>query len=492
MLQTQHLQMAESQRSLSSQNVSQHPFSRPFLAPESLRAALKPTLIGPQGQIFIQREQHSASVSARRGPHISASTRFGPQKDQRLVPRGAFPLLQTPVLSSRPQYGAPPMQQDPDRSQGPWQPPLPQHFIPPPLTNSNEELLRSMTSGPPFRGNFYSDPVATAWQPKLGYSKNFIAFESRGTRGPFQYERIPLSARQRGFQGINPPRGIRNPPKATSDDARADVNPGDDQPLAFDPSHTVWLPTEFPENWQARAVTRPSSRTSSFGPGTGSAWDNQNRDVTNQRKMHAFNQEYESGPTNAQEHRRRKTPPTANIPSRNATGRNARPTLDEVMEEDDARFMLLPTAKASQSIPYALDVSEDSPLNENTSYPLAQVAPSQYADPNFAVPSHATNYYSLHDLACDRSRPPLTPRANAGQQHIQQHSGSQGSHADIRQPIENDCTLYLGRIPLDSDIEKVEGLLRSCCRGFCKLSTPRLSKSIDITDDTPRFYFVFA
>ena len=132
------------------------------------------------------------------------------------------------------------------------------------------------------RKDYHSDPTPTAWSPQVGLTENFITKYAQGKPGPFAYQRVPTSARERGFPAHSSQidRGVRNPWKETSDDARADVE---------DTMNAQWVPylarpltEERPPKEYAPIVDRRPSRTSSFGPG-GFHLDHLNRDRANFR-----------------------------------------------------------------------------------------------------------------------------------------------------------------------------------------------------------------
>lgn len=142
------------------------------------------------------------------------------------------------------------------------------------------------------RKDYHSDDAPSAWSPKVGMTENFIAKYAEGKAGPFAYQRVPSSARERSFPAHSSQidRGIRNPEKATSDDVRANV-----EAMA----KPQWVPfvarpltEERPPREYAPLVDRRPSRTSSFGPG-GFQLDHLNRDRANirdaeQRRRNAF------------------------------------------------------------------------------------------------------------------------------------------------------------------------------------------------------------
>ena len=168
--------------------------------------------------------------------------------------------------------------------QAPMRPLMPQSFIP-----TSRNIDRTEAQGGSLgrnnkmtRKDFHSDPLAQAWTPKPGYSKNFHVLYSAGNPGPFQYHRLPMSNRQRGYltKSSNLHRGIRNPPKQISDDART---------LSDTVSHDSpdWVAaTSLPLNHGLAPephFKRPS-RTSSLGSG-GQLVDYRNRDPSNFRDV---------------------------------------------------------------------------------------------------------------------------------------------------------------------------------------------------------------
>ena len=132
------------------------------------------------------------------------------------------------------------------------------------------------------RKDYHSDPTPTAWSPQVGLTENFITKYAQGKPGPFAYQRVPTSARERGFPAHSSQidRGVRNPWKATSDDARADVEATMNQQWV--PYLPRPLTEERPPREYAPIVDRRPSRTSSFGPG-GFQLDHLNRDRANFR-----------------------------------------------------------------------------------------------------------------------------------------------------------------------------------------------------------------
>ena len=132
------------------------------------------------------------------------------------------------------------------------------------------------------RKDYHSDPAPTAWSPQVGMTENFIAKYAGGKAGPFAYQRVPTSARERGFPAHSSQidRGVRNPYKKTSDDARAAVEATMNREWV--PYLSRPLTEDRPPKEYAPLVDRRPSRTSSFGPG-GHQLDHLNRDRANVR-----------------------------------------------------------------------------------------------------------------------------------------------------------------------------------------------------------------
>ena len=164
--------------------------------------------------------------------------------------------------------------------QAPMRPLVPQNFIPM-SRNTDRVEVQSGSPGRKFRmtrKDFHSDPLTQAWIPKPGYSKNFHVLYSYGDPGPFQYHRFPTSNRQRSYHTNSNTlhRGIRNPPKPISDDART-------SPDTLDHDSPDWIAaTALPPNHglAPESHTKRPSRTSSFGSGRQRV-DYRNRDPDN-------------------------------------------------------------------------------------------------------------------------------------------------------------------------------------------------------------------
>ena len=169
--------------------------------------------------------------------------------------------------------------------QAPIRPLVPQQFIP-----VSRNLERAEGQGgyagrnyKATRKDFHSDPLAQAWTSKAGYTKTFHAHYSSGNPGSFQYRRLPTTIRQRGFppthNGLH--RGIRNPPKEISDDARANSDLSNNKSVYVDDDSPAWISASAlpPDHGLSHEpYPRRPSRTSSFGAG-GQLLDHRNRDL---------------------------------------------------------------------------------------------------------------------------------------------------------------------------------------------------------------------
>ena len=175
--------------------------------------------------------------------------------------------------------------------QAPMRPLVPQHFTP-----VGRNIDRAKHQGgyvsqnyKATRKDYHSDPLTQTWTPKPGYSKSFHVVYSSGSPGAFQYRRLSTTTRQRGYTSDPTAfrRGIRNPPKRVSDDARINSDLSNSEKEYIDDDLPAWVPaTALPPDHALSPDPHPRrpSRTSSFGAG-GQILDYRNRDPGNFRDV---------------------------------------------------------------------------------------------------------------------------------------------------------------------------------------------------------------
>ena len=186
----------------------------------------------------------STSESFRRGPYMKPAHAAAPIRDRRDT---------MPVIASQPGMMIPAISDlsgPPPRFFGGRE--LPQMFPSfgkgaqgNPLGPPNEVLER-IHPGSTSRGDFHSDPMTVTWQDRTKLSTNLYAIPSKGRPGPYKYTFVPLSARKREPQPPTLGRGVRNPPKRSSDDIRLQmsISASDRHPSGFEQSN--WVPA-FPD-----------------------------------------------------------------------------------------------------------------------------------------------------------------------------------------------------------------------------------------------------
>lgn len=240
------------------------------------------------------------------------------------------------------------------------------------------------------RKDFHSDPTPTTWSPQVGMTENFITKYAEGKPGPFAYQRVPTSARERGFPAHSSQidRGIRNPHEQTSDDARADVE------ATMNPQWVPYLPRplteERPPKEYAPLVDRRPSRTSSFGPG-GFQLDHFNRDRANVR--------------DAEQRRRNALPGVVN----GAIELNTPPLKPRFVSNP---FESNQIGQPMRYPPAALNSNEYRPARQPFD-PIARIPPPREThDPRFANPQP-----SFHPSWASNDRKPLAQMPNSGPRH---------------------------------------------------------------------------
>ena len=392
--------------------------------------------------------------------------------------------------SSNPEYGQPQPQAGLVRHLPgpPSQLPVTQYHLPLPRLTPSTDILEHVHPGSTSRGDFHSDPTSHNAMDTYnsGPPNDYVALPSRGIPGPFSYQQpppptqpVPLSNRVGNFNG-NLPRGKKNPKKKSSDDARMVSNTGNDQrQVSHGESPTGLLATQkiqmplHPRSPDAIPLVEQSH------PSSGA--------VQYSGNYHHPNLPPGYHPGNGQEpfhhphyHGQAPIQPAMGGLSRVVT-KPYSPLVHECQRPtQDLRpaGLTVPTPTYTR---YQRPIANGRSFEENTDFVSAQVRPhtSQPMDP------HALGHQLQHrqmdsqdrqDPNSESQRAALAPVSNAGQPQFPRPSGRSRADETPRRPVQEGCTIWIGRLPTEFDKAAVMLLLRPC-RGLLDVSEPRVAKS---------------
>lgn len=390
--------------------------------------------------------------------------------------------------SSNPEHGQPQQQGGLPRPLPgpPGQFPVPQGRFPLQRLTPSTEVLEHVHPGSTSRGDFHSDPTAHNAMDTYnsGPPNNYIAIPSRGLPGPFGYrplppptQPVPLLNRVGNFDG-NLPKGKRNPKKNSSDDARMVSNSGDGprqasnganpkRPFALKNVQNPFYPRSADATPLIQKV-RPSSGAVPCSDNHHQSNLPANRHLENGRETVNHPPYHGQGPMQpATEGRSRAVSNPYAPPARESQGpiQDLRPTV--------------PTLPIPTNVQHQGATAEAQWFEENAGFVPTQARPhiSQPLDPDafgHQLPDRRTDVQDRQDHTPDQQRPALAPRSNAGQPPCPGTPGRQTAHDSPRRPMQEGCTIWIGRLPNEFDKAAVMHLLRPC-RGLLDVHVPRIS-----------------
>lgn len=471
--------------------------------PVPRRAASDP--VGDVSKMSKPNLSHVKSGPVTAGPYPSISQYSAPS-DQAKPPVGFAPVTTVTRGQFKPEvpYGAPfnlpntivpaPIQLQP--------PPMGQHAMSHPIQPlaqmpygkplaAPNELLEQIHPGSTSRGDFHSDPVTASWQEKEGYSRHVYAVPSRGRPGPFQLQRVPLSARQRGFRAAGLPKGVRNPPKRISDDIRNQTNGHSFSRRPSEPDQIKWVPIQQ-ANFPPEIIQPPSgmpqvpSRTNSIGPGAPfmPAYNLPFRQLSSSMDNHCYDQGV----------RQTTEVLLPNLDPNSHQGRFEDMRLRQVY--DPMRIVSNPFPTTTPpALPYPEpDLSRVSQTFEMP--PLTDPSLRMPPNPEFRPYVQQLNPDTFERSVYRSNTSTLPNRPVRGREqdmimHQPQFSNEyipkHGSAGQFKQGQPCDTVLYVAGFPPFYSRADVRGLLRPC-RGLADVSEPRLSRN----ESGPNVSFVFA
>ena len=373
----------------------------------------------------------------------------------------------------------------------PGQFPVPQDRIPLQRLTPSTEALEHVHPGSTSRGDFHSDPTAINAMDTYnsGPPNNYVAIPSRGLPGPFTYrplppptQRVPLPGRGT-FDG-NLPKGKRNPQKKSSDDARMVSNPGDGphqasngaNPKRSFASQNIHIPT-YPRSADATPLVQEVRPSSGAVPYSGNYHQSNlpsSHHLGNGRETANHPPYHGQGQVQQAIERRSRAVSNPHSPS----GRELQGLIQDPRPP-------IPNLPIQTDVQHRGATTKEQSFEEIPGFVSTQVRPhiSRPLDPHafgYQLPDRRTDAQDRQDPLTNYQRPALAPRSNAGQPPCPGTPGRPTANESLRRPMQEGCTIWIGRLPNDFDKAAVMHLLRPC-RGLLDVNVPRLSPSKDHT-----------